>query len=242
MQRNYLRIKNFSKGMFFDLHVHGNENVIIEAERLGYAGLGLTRYFEDYNEEFSREFDILDDSSNIIIKKCIEISCKNPEDLRKKVQKSRRKADILMVRGGDLKVNRAACEDQRVDVLSQPYRSRRDTGLNHVLARKAAENSVAIELNLKILFKTNLRYRYRVISQFRHIIELQRKFKFPLIITTNANSKYDLRSPQDISAFARCFQMTFEESFDAISKTPLEIIKTNKARDSFIVDGVKTVE
>ena len=58
--------------MFFDLHVHGNENVIIEAERLGYAGLGLTRYFEDYNEEFSREFDILDDSSNIIIKKCIE--------------------------------------------------------------------------------------------------------------------------------------------------------------------------
>lgn len=228
--------------MFFDLHVHGNENVIIEAERLGYAGLGLTRYFEDYNEEFSREFDILDDSSNIIIKKCIEISCKNPEDLRKKVQKSRRKADILMVRGGDLKINRAACEDQRVDVLSQPYRSRRDTGLNHVLARKAAENSVAIELNLKILFKTNLRYRYRVISQFRHIIELQRKFKFPLIITTNANSKYDLRSPQDIFALARCFQMTFEELFDAISETPKEIIETNNARDSFIVDGVKTVE
>jgi len=228
--------------MFFDLHFHGNENVIREAERLGYAGLGLTRYFEDYNEEFSREFDILNDSSNIIIKKCIEISCKNPEDLRKKVQKSRKNSDILMVRGGDLKVNRAACEDQRVDILSQPYRSRRDTGLNHVLARKAAENSVAIELNLKILFKTNLRYRYRVISQFRHIIELQRKFKFPLIITTNANSKYDLRSPQDIFALARCFQMTFEELFDAISETPKEIIETNNARDSFIVDGVKTVE
>jgi len=231
-----------SKGMFFDLHFHGNENVIREAERLGYAGLGLTRYFEDCNEEFIREFDILNDSSNIIIKKCIEISCKNPEDLRKKVQKSRKNSDILMVRGGDLKVNRAACEDQRVDILSQPYRSRRDTGLNHVLARKAAENSVAIELNLKILFKTNLRYRYRVISQFRHIIELQRKFKFPLIITTNANSKYDLRSPQDIFALARCFQMTFEELFDAISETPKEIIETNNARDSFIVDGVKTVE
>ena len=228
--------------MFFDLHFHGNENVIREAERLGYAGLGLTRYFEDCNEEFIREFDILNDSSNIIIKKCIEISCKNPEDLRKKVQKSRKNSDILMVRGGDLKVNRAACEDQRVDILSQPYRSRRDTGLNHVLARKASENSVAIELNLKILFKTNLRYRYRVISQFRHIIELQRKFKFPLIITTNANSKYDLRSPQDIFALARCFQMTFEELFDAISETPKEIIETNNARDSFIVDGVKTVE
>ena len=40
-------------------------------------------------------------------------------------------------------------------------------GINHVLARKAAENSVAIEINLKTLLKTNLRYRYRVISQFQ---------------------------------------------------------------------------
>ena len=242
MQGIYSSNKNFSNDMFFDLHVHGNETMITEAERLGYAGVGLTSYFEDYNSEFFKEFDILEESSNIILKKCIEISSKNPEDLRKKVQKSRRNADILMVRGGDLKINRAACEDQRVDILSQPYRSRRDTGINHILARKAAENSVAIEINLKTLFKTNLRYRYRVISQFRHIIELQRKFKFPLIITSNANSKYDLRSPHEISALARCFQMTIEESFDAISKTPQEIIKSCNARDSFIVDGVRTVE
>jgi ribonuclease P/MRP protein subunit RPP1 len=242
LQGSYSRNRSFSKGKFFDLHVHGNENVIREAERLGYAGIAVTRYFEDFNSEFSREFEDLAVSSNIILKKSVEISCKNPEDLRKKVQKSRKMADILMVRGGDLKVNRAACEDQRVDVLSQPYRSRRGTGINHILARKAAENRVAIEINLKTLLKINLRYRYQVISQFRHIIELQRKFKFPLIITSNANSKYDLRTPQDIFALATCFEMTFEESFDAISKTPQDIIETNDMRDSFIVDGARTVK
>jgi ribonuclease P/MRP protein subunit RPP1 len=242
LQGSYLSNKSFSKGKFFDLHVHGSENVIIEAERLGYAGIAVTRYFEDFNSDFTREFDDLTASSNITLKKSIEISCKNREDLRKKVQKSRKHADILMVRGGDLKVNRAACEDQRVDVLSQPYRSRRDTGINHVLARKAAENSVAIEINLKTLLKTNLRYRYRVISHFRHIIDLQRKFNFPLIITSNANSKYDLKTPQDISALAKCFGMTFEESFDAISRTPQDIIETNNMRSSFIVDGVRTLE
>ena len=168
--------------------------------------------------------------------------CKNPGDLKKKVQKSRKNADIIMVRGGDLKINRAACEERSIDVLSQPYRSRRDTGINHVLAKKAAENNVAIEINLKNLLNTNLRYRYRIISQFRHIVGLQRKFKFPLIISSNANSKYDLKTPRDIIALAKCFGMTFEESFDAISRTPRDIIETNNKRDSFIVDGVRMVE
>ena len=228
--------------MFFDLHVHGNENMIREAERLGYAGVAVTRYLEENNSEFSKEFNDLNASSGILLKKCIEIICKNPEDLKKKVQKSRRNADIIMVRGGDLKVNRAACEERSIDVLSQPYRSRRDTGINHILAKKAAENNVAIEINLKTLLNTNLRYRYRIISQFRHIVGLQRKFKFPLIISSNANSKYDLKTPRDIIALAKCFGMTFEESFDAISRTPKDIIETNNKRDSFIVDGVRTVE
>ncbi len=228
--------------MFFDLHFHGDEEVIKEAERLGYSGVGLTRYFEDFNSEFLKQFDVLESDSNIMLKKCVEISCKHPEDLRRKVQKSRKKADVIIIRGGDLKVNRAACEDKRVDILSQPYRSRRDSGINHVLARKAAENSVAIEINLKALLKTGLRYRYRVLSQFRHVIKLQRKFKFPLIITCNAKSKYDLITPEDITALSKCFQMSFEESFDAISKIPQKIIEINDLRDSFVVDGVRIVE
>ncbi len=232
----------FSSAMFLDLHVHGNESVIKEAERLGYVGVAVTRYMEEYNTEFKREFDELNSSSNIILKRGLEITCKNSQDMKKKVQKSRKRADILIVQGGDLKVNRAACEDKRVDVLSQPYRSRRDTGINHILAKKAADNSVAIEINLKYLLKNNPRYRYRIISQFRHTVKLQRKFKFPLIITSDSTSKYDLRTPQDMVALGGCFGMTPEEVFDAISTIPNAIIETNNIRDSFIVEGVKTVE
>jgi ribonuclease P/MRP protein subunit RPP1 len=242
LQGNYSSSYNFSNRRFFDLHFHGDEELIKEAERLGYDGVGLTRYFEDFNSEFFKHFDILESDSNIILKKCVEISCKHPEDLRRKVQKSRKKADVIIIRGGDLKVNRAACEDKRVDILSQPYRSRRDSGINHILARKAAENSVAIEINLKTLLKTSLRYRYRVLSQFRHVIELQRKYKFPLIITNNAKSKYDLITPEDITALSKCFQMSFEESFDAISRTPQKIMEINDLRDSYVVDGVRIVE
>ena len=234
--------RNFSKDIFFDLHVHGNMGIIKETERLGFTGIGITRYFEDYNSKFLMEFQDLTLNSNIILKKAVEIYCKNPQDLKKKVKKSRKKSDILIVKGGDLKINRAACEDKQVDILSQPYRSRRDMGINHVLARKAAENSVAIEINIKTLLKTSLRYRYRVISQFRHIIDLQRKFQFPLIITSGANTKYDLKTPLDILSLAKCFGMTFEECFKAISITPQNIIEKNNIRDKFIVEGVRTLE
>jgi ribonuclease P/MRP protein subunit RPP1 len=231
----------FSSDMFFDLHVHGNDSVIKEAERLGYAGIAVTRYLEEYNSEFKKEFKDLRSISNITLKKGLEITCKNPQDMKKKVQKSRKISDILIVQGGDLKINRAACEDSRVDVLSQPYRSRRDSGINHILARKAAQNDVAIEINLKYLLKNNPRYRYRIISQFRHTVELQRKFKFPLIITSDSTSKYDLRTPQDLIALGKCFEMTPDEVFGAISTIPNKIIEANNSRDSFVVEGVRTV-
>ncbi len=43
----------------------------------------------------------------------------------------------------------------------------------------------------------------------------------------------NLRTPHDISALSKCFQMTIEESFDAISKIPQEIIETNDNKGQF---------
>lgn len=236
MQGSYLN-RNFSKAPIFDLHFHGNQELVEEAKRLGYSGVGVTHYYKDDKSEFAEFNDLT--NLGIKLKKSIEIIAKNPEDMRRKVQKSRNRADILIVRGGDLKINRAACENPNVDILSQPYRKRRDVGINHVLAKKAADNNVAIEINLKNYFKTNLRYRYRILSQFRRLADLERKFKFPLTITSNASSKYHLKSPRDIASFAKCFSLTPEECYQALSTTPLGIIQTNEIRDKFIIEGVR---
>lgn len=245
--------------VFFDFHVHigkGNENLIMEAERLGYTGIAVVKYWDEYDKNTSNDFEKLKEGlkginensdhipinkRNFQIKSAVELVAKNPEDLKRKVQKFRNKVDILLVNGGDVKINRAACEDPRVDVLLQPYKGCRDSGINHVLARKAAENSVAIELNLKYLFKTGLKHRYRVFNQFRHIISLQRKFNFPVIITSDATSIYDLRTPQDIIALAHCFGMTEDEAECAISETPKRIIERTELRSSVVVDGARII-
>ena len=172
----------------------------------------------------------------------VEIEAKNQEDLKKQVQKFRKKADVILVHGGDLKINRAATEDPRVDILSHPYRTRFDSGINHVLAVKAAENRVAVEVNLKYFLLNRPNQQYRVLSQFRQIMKLHRKYEVPVIITSDTNSIYGLRNPKDVIALADCFGMTKDEAFDALSKTPQEIIQRNKIRDEVIVPGVRLVK
>ena len=240
MEGNYSNKKKFREN-FYDLNIRASRKIIQEAERLGFAGVSLTYNFDDYNSEISKEYDEIKLESNILIRKCLEVSCKNQEELKKKVQKSRKKADIIMVKGGDTRINRAACEDRNVDILSQPYRNRRDSGMNHVLARKAAENDVAVEINLNGFLKTNVRYRHRVISQFRHVMDLKRKYGFSVIITSGARSTYDLRNPLDIFALSNCFGMSENESFEALSTIPKHVIDRNDHRGNFVVDGVRTV-
>jgi RNase P/RNase MRP subunit p30 len=222
--------------MFFDFHVH-NIQLAREAKRLGYNGIALIQSSKNYNKP-----DNIPIEDDFKIWSGVEIYAKNPEDLRKKVQKFRESNNVLVVNGGDIKVNRAACEDPRVDILAHPYKNRRDSGINHVLAKKASENNVAIELSINSLIKTRLSTRAKILSQFRQILKLYRKFNFPLILTSNAYSTYDLRTPEDIAALAGCLEMTHNEIIDSLSKNPMDIIERSRIRKSVIVQGARTIE
>lgn len=236
--------------MFFDFHIHGGPELALDAGNIGYHGVGLTVYSRDCINKpetlknLRKSISVLneDKDDHISIQICVEIEAKNQEDLKKQVQKFRKKADVILVHGGDLKINRAATEDPRVDILSHPYRSRFDSGINHVLAVKAAENSVAIEINLKYFLLTRPNQQYRVLNQFRQIMKLHRKYEVPVIITSDTSSFYGLRNPRDIMALAACFGMTTDEAFNALSKTPQEIIYRNKIRDDIIVPGARLVK
>ena len=223
--------------MFFDFHVH-NIQLAVEAKRLGYNGIALIQSSRSYNTP--NNIAPIEDGFNIF--SGIEIYAKNPEDLKNKVQKFREHNDVVIVNGGNIKVNRAACEDPRVDILAHPYKSRRDSGINHILAKKASENNVAIELSINSIIRTRLSLRAKILSQFRQILKLQRKFKFPLIITSNAYSIYDLRTPEDIIAFADCLEMTPDEITSSLFKNPMDIIERSKIRKNVIVKGARIIE
>ncbi|MBI5681297.1 MAG: ribonuclease P [Methanobacterium sp.] len=226
--------------MFFDFNVHINPRLAEESKRLGYNGVTLIQSSKTYDKDKIKNIREINDDFSIF--SGVEIYAKNANDLKNKIQKYREVTDVIIVNGGDLKINRAACEDPRVDMLSNPYKGRKDSGINHIIAKKASENEVAVELSINSLIKTRSSIRTKILSQFRDILKLHHKFGFPIIITSNAQSIYDLRTPKDIIALAYHFGMTSKEAEDSLSKNPLHIIERSRIRKNIIVKGAKKIE
>jgi len=228
--------------LFFDFHVHESQELVDEVERLGYTGVVTFKHEENKNKDYSDDLISLRKDSSFQIRWGVMIYSNNIEDLKRKIQKSRNEADVLMVYGGDLRINRAACENPRVDIISHPYRGRRDCGINHISARKAAENKVAVELNVRYLLRIRPQNRYKVLGYYREILKLQRKFNFPLIITSGAHSIFELHTPLDIIALTYCFGMNEEEASFALSETPRNIIERRDISSNVVVKGARIIK
>jgi ribonuclease P/MRP protein subunit RPP1 len=246
---------------FFDCHLYGRNyesdyRLINEAQRLGYAGACLfystdkyisVDYLDNFNKKLADEWghpntdDTFDFISDFKVVTGVEINPKNGEDLRKKINKFRKKSDLLMVCGGDLKINRASCENSKVDILSRPYFRRRDCGINHVFAKEAARNDVAIELNISDILRSQNALRSKLLGHFREIIKLHKKYHFPVLLSSGASTRYDLRKPLDLVALAKCFGMSHEDAILSISQVPWSIFEFNQQRDDMVVTGVKKI-
>lgn len=147
-----------------------------------------------------------------VAEKAEELGWRNPEsyetvflqaddwgELKKKIQRNREKCDVLVFEGGDEKLNRKAASDARVDVLLHPEKGRKDPGVDEVIAKKAAENSVAIGFDLKQLFKKP-KIQTHILSHWRKNLRLCEKYDARYIITTGASEKFQLRAPRDLTS------------------------------------------
>lgn len=247
---------------FYDLNLRGQnfENdlaLVKEANKFGWDYLNLNYSYTDFDNAISYIDDLKEELSNIDFNQTyrnvktnfeyaelsmgINILNANPNEIRKITNKYRGKSNYISCLGGDLKVNRSVCENRRVDVLSRPYYKRRDSGMNHVLAKEAARNNVAIELCFRDILNNYLRYRANVISSFKEILMFHRKFKFPLILTTDSKSLYDVRSTRDIAAFFKTIGFSDREIYNGFYYYPKQIIDFNKERKDMVIQGVKVL-
>lgn len=233
--------------MFFDLNVRGNgldDNVklAIEASRYGWEHINFSYNQNDFRDALEIKDDLSDALDGAIgFDYTLEIKSTNVNEIRKTARKFRNKSSCISVIGGDLKVNRAVLENVQIDVLSRPYLRRFDGGLNHVLAKEALKNNVAVELCFKDVLKTYLAPRSKVISNFKDIYTLYRKFDFPLVLTSRAESVFDIRTTQDFTAFFTQTGLTIDE-VEKSFLTAENILKFNQNRDSMIFDGVRRVD
>lgn len=230
--------------MFFDLNIRGgglenNIELARQASEYGWNHINFSYNQNDFQDALNLRRDLENELEGIVsFDYTLEIKSTNINEIRKNVNKFRGKASCISVIGGNLKVNRAVLENVKIDVLSRPYLKRYDSGLNHILAKEAVNNNVAIELCFKDILKSYLVPRAKIISSFRDVYTLYRKFGFPLILSSRAESVFDIKTTHD---FISVFKQTglnddeIKKAFVA-SKNLLEF---NENRNDFIFKGVR---
>ena len=233
--------------MFFDLNIKGsslenNVKLAMEASKYGWEHINFSYNQNDFQSALDSKQVLKDNIGDAIdFDYTLEIKSTNINEIRKSVNKFRDKSLCISVVGGDWKVNRSVLENIKIDVLSRPYLKRYDSGINHILAKEAVNNNVAIELCFKDILKTYLAPRAKVISNFRDIYTLYRKFDFPLILSSRAESIFDIKTTQDFISVFKQTGLT-DEDIGKSFETAESILEFNRNRDNLIFKGVRRVD
>lgn len=208
---------------FYDFNAHPDDpgRLAAEAKRYGYSGIVIT------NSKTNEEIPAPDDFS---IYRGIEIQAR-PSRIREEIKKYRNSNFISIVRGGEEEINRAAVESEGLDILLQP------SEFNNVLAKAAADNSIAIGFNLGLLIRLRGDARIRELKNMMTVIRHARRYKFKMILTGDPCTVYDLRSPREMVAISSLFGMTQSEAIAAMSVIPADILR-RKSRN-YIQEGIE---
>jgi ribonuclease P/MRP protein subunit RPP1 len=233
---------------YFDLHVHSAfseglssfEQLASAAKELGYSGICISSYFQGF-DQMKKFFAELERARKVGVEIFSGFEARNTKELQKLVE-LRRKFDVLLVHGGDLTLNRIACETSEVDILTHPEAGRIDSGLNHVLVKDAAKNNVAIEINFREVLMAENRSRAKALQKIETNVRLAEKYHAPIIVSSGAVSHWELKDPQILISFAE--QLGAKRPKELLSKIPEKILQEAKERKSekWIISGVKVIK
>lgn len=184
---------------------------------------------------------ILDESKNSFVKTYLGFYAKRMKELIKLV-KLRRKFDLLVVEGGDLNLNRKACETPEVDVLLNPEFGRKDSGMNHIFAKLAAKNNVCLGISFKKFLSSF--ERKEVINNIALNIFLARKYGMKITLVSGASKVEEMVDPLSLVSLGKILGMDLKEAKESASKTLTCIIEENLKRKEpgWIAPGIEVVK
>lgn len=220
----------------YDLHNHLLLKNSFEAlQHFSLSGVGVT-FSDSYDSKKFSELKqkALQSNKNLDIVSCIELHASRSGELKNKIDKFSGMADVILVHAKEPNAVRAAAESSDVDIISHAF-------IDEVTAVEAAKNNVAIEINLRDILSMYSTKRAILLSKINFNLELARKHGIKIVISTGAQSLYDMRSPKQIIALAECIGFTHKEAKKAVFETPKKIVEGNRAKrmGKIIAEGVK---
>ncbi len=227
---------------YYDLHTgSGNLKEILRlARELGWSGLGI---IIPYDRDFSRNLENLRKEIKTLKPKLdialgAEIPGDRPGKIRRTAKDLRKRVELILVSGGDLEANRRALESPETDILSHPSLGRNDPGLDHVMAKLAEKNRVAIEFSFNEILYAYKKRRSQILKNFLETAKLVKKYKAPFTISSGTKGPWDLRSPSELIALGRVLGLPNPEIKHSLSEG---ILQENRKRlgKKWVMPGVE---
>lgn len=127
------------------------------------------------------------------------------------VKKRRNGETLIFVDAGDNGFNRTVLAQKGVHGIRRVHRTPKNA-FDHVAARLAAENGIAVDIDLFPLIQERGAMRQKVLNRYNDLMRLYTRYRFPLTISSNACSVLDLRSPDEICLICTMFGMDEEDT------------------------------
>jgi ribonuclease P/MRP protein subunit RPP1 len=128
------------------------------------------------------------------------------KDVISAVRRSKDSGRVISVNAANNSFNRAVIGIKGVHIL-RGIPSADKLAFYHVAAKMAADNRVAVDIDLSSIISGRSVARQRAIHRYRDILVLEQRFEFPITLSTHAHSVLDMRGVRDIAGLCSLLGM-----------------------------------
>lgn len=201
----------------------------------GYDGIVVRNHSD---EQADYDVEAIGDAYDIDVAVGVEVQAEDPSQASGFVGNYRSDRTVVVVHGGDRRINRFAVEQPTVDVLAHPMRE--DGDFNHVLANAAADNGVYIEFDFSPVLRGSGGSRVRAIAELRKLRELIEDASAPFVVSASPFNHLQIRAPREIAAVGETIGFDADTVREGLAEWG-RVVERNRERqrDAVIEPGVR---
>lgn len=201
--------------------------VAVTAAKGGYDGVVLRN---PYSGGSPPEYTVAgEDELEVDVVRGVEVQAEDVQELHGYVGNLSSKYSVVCVEGGDEDVERAAAASTHVDVLTAPRE------FDHVTVREAAENDVAIEVDLGPVVRESGGGRVAALKDIRLLTKLATKYDASLVASASPENHLQIRGRRELRAVASLAGVD-GSTFDAAAGTSHDVVGDDEDVDVEVVE------
>ena len=221
---------------FYDLFVQSDlsggesslQQLVDFAKKLGYSGIAVCDNYQGLEklEELKKRISEL--KTDMEVYSGVNVIPTSVNEMKEIVNKVREKVNLVVVSGSDYSVNRAACDDSRIDTLMHPELGRPDSGLDEPSLEAATQNNVAIGISFREILFNFRKPRAYILNHIAKNLMLCDHFRTPIVVCSCAQSVWGMRNPREFVSLVNVLGLDIGKAFASTTSTPQSIVEENK--------------